>query len=137
MEIIDQYRPDSIPMPRTAAQVYQGDRPSSIPPKAQKGVEILEKIAGKLSSLRDRNEADGEGLYTMIEEKFGKKEEEDTEFQEALEDRLKGLEDENKDLKERLHELSMGQKVLPTKSELNEEIISQCTSAKNSLGWIS
>lgn len=49
MGIIDQYRPDSIPMPRTAAQVYQGDRPSSIPPKAQKGVEILEKIAGKLA----------------------------------------------------------------------------------------
>jgi hypothetical protein len=48
MGIIDQYRPDSIPMPRTAAQVYQGDRPSSIPPKAQKGVEILEKIAGEL-----------------------------------------------------------------------------------------
>jgi cell division septum initiation protein DivIVA len=71
----------------------------------------------------------------MIEEKFGKKEEEDTEFQEALEDRLKGLEDENKDLKERLHELSMGQKVLPTKSELNEEISSQCTSAFNALGY--
>jgi hypothetical protein len=53
MGIIDQYRPDSIPMPRTAAQVYQGDRPSSIPPKAQKGVEILEKIAGKLLTLRD------------------------------------------------------------------------------------
>ena len=51
MGIIDQYRPDSIPMPRTAAQVYQGDRPSSIPPKAQKGVEILEKIAGRLISL--------------------------------------------------------------------------------------
>jgi cell division septum initiation protein DivIVA len=67
----------------------------------------------------------------MIEEKFGKKEEEDTEFQEALEDRLKGLEDENKDLKERLHELSMGQKVLPTKSELNEEISSQRTSASS------
>jgi len=48
MGVVDQYRPDSIPMPRTAAQVYQGDRPSSIPPKAQKGVEILEKIAGKL-----------------------------------------------------------------------------------------
>jgi hypothetical protein len=66
----------------------------------------------------------------MIEEKFGKKEEEDTEFQEALEDRLKGLEDENKDFEERLHELSMGQKVLPTKSELNEEISSQCMSAE-------
>jgi cell division septum initiation protein DivIVA len=67
----------------------------------------------------------------MIEEKFGKKEEEDAEFQEALEDRLKGLEDENKDLKERLHELSMGQKVLPTKSELSEEIGSQCMSANS------
>jgi hypothetical protein len=57
MGIIDQYRPDSIPMPRTAAQVYQGDRPSSIPPKAQKGVEILEKIAGKLT-YPQRDEAD-------------------------------------------------------------------------------
>jgi len=56
MGVVDQYRPDSIPMPRTAAQVYQGDRPSSIPPKAQKGVEILEKIAGKLTHSR-QNEA--------------------------------------------------------------------------------
>ena len=52
MGVVDQYRPDSIPIPRTAAQVYQGDRPSSIPPKAQKGVEILEKIAGKLPFFR-------------------------------------------------------------------------------------
>jgi len=33
-------------------EVYQGDRPGSlavsVPPKPQKGVEILEKIAGKL-----------------------------------------------------------------------------------------
>jgi len=61
----------------------------------------------------------------IIEEKFTKKEEDDIEFQEALEDRFKGLEDENKDLKERLHELTMGQNVLPTKGELNEEIASQ------------
>ena len=65
----------------------------------------------------------------MIEEKFTKKEEDDIEFQEALEDRFKGLKDENKDLKERLHELTMGQKVLPTKGELNEEIASQRESA--------
>jgi hypothetical protein len=68
------------------------------------------------------------GLQTYLEEKFTKMEEEDEEFQGALEDRLKGLEDENKDLKERLHELSMGQKVLPTKEELNEEITNQCKS---------
>lgn len=48
--IVDQYRPDSIPMPRSAADVYRGERPSTNPPKAQKGVEILEKIAGKLPS---------------------------------------------------------------------------------------
>jgi cell division septum initiation protein DivIVA len=68
-------------------------------------------------------------LQTYLEEKFTKQEEEDAEFQESLEDRLKGLEDENKDLKERIHELSMGQKVLPTKGELNEEISSQRMSA--------
>ena len=54
--LVDQYRPDSIsvpvPVPRSAMEVYQGDRPGSlavsVPPKPQKGVEILEKIAGKL-----------------------------------------------------------------------------------------
>jgi len=53
--LVDHYRPDSIsvpvPVPRSAMEVYQGDRPGSsvpVPPKPQKGVEILEKIAGKL-----------------------------------------------------------------------------------------
>jgi hypothetical protein len=45
---VDQYRP-----PKTAVDVYQGDRASAVPqsqPKAQKGAEILENLAGKLSS---------------------------------------------------------------------------------------
>jgi hypothetical protein len=75
------------------------------------------------------NEAEEVGLQTWLEEKFLKKEEEDEEFQGALEDRFKGLEDENKDLKERIHELGMGQKVLPTREELSEEINGQRKSA--------
>jgi hypothetical protein len=47
--------------PRTAAEVYQGDRPSgpgAVPPKAQKGAEILEKITGKLLFLVGEIKAD-------------------------------------------------------------------------------
>lgn len=42
-----------------------------------------------------------------------------------MSERLKVLEKDNRDLKEAIHELGMGQKVLPTKTELGEELTSQ------------
>lgn len=42
-----------------------------------------------------------------------------------MSDRLKALEKDNRDIKEAIHELGMGQKVLPTKAELGEELTNQ------------
>jgi hypothetical protein len=51
--------------------------------------------------------------------------ERDKEIKEDYEERRKVLED----IKERIHELSMGQKILATREEMSEEITGQCESA--------
>jgi hypothetical protein len=53
--IVDQYRPDPIPVSRSAIELYRSTAPPApTPPKAQKAVEILEKLSSKLNLPRWR-----------------------------------------------------------------------------------
>ena len=68
------------------------------------------------------------GLRAWLEQTSRDREENERAHREAISDRLKALEKDSRDIKEAIHELGMGQKVLPTKAELGEELTNQSES---------
>lgn len=68
------------------------------------------------------------GLRGWLEQTTRDRDEAELAHREALSDRLKALEKDNRDVREAIHELAMGHKVLPTKTELAEELTNQSES---------
>lgn len=64
-------------------------------------------------------------LRAWMEEDSQKKAENEAEYRESISEQLRTIREENKDLKERVHELQLGQKILPTREEMSEEITNQ------------
>lgn len=139
--VVDRYRPPTAPPPqhgfpssqRTAAEAYQASRET----KAAKAADILAFLAGELrrvycphsaiQATADRSDMDAKNdhRYQESEARHDRRWEEAKEYRDQDDARWKSVEDSMRDMKEQIHELSMGQRVLPTREEMSEEITNQ------------